>query len=67
MKVLTEVWKRRSKLTGKFEYLGSYNYYSSKGKGKETALITKNTYVLFRKDPATFLNNSVEGTYHIQS
>ena len=48
MKILTKVWRRRNKRTGKIEYIGSYNYYTSRGTDKEQALITKSTFKNFK-------------------
>ncbi len=51
MKVLTDVWKRKNKTTGKIEYIGAYKYYSGKSKKRELALITKSTYKFYKKIP----------------
>ncbi len=58
MKVLTDVWKRKNKATGKTEYIGAYKYYSGKSKKRELALITKSTYNFFRKH-AKFTGNEL--------
>lgn len=61
MKVLTDVWKRKNKTTGKIEYIGAYKYYSGKSKKRELALITKSTYNFYKKH-ANFVAQDISKT-----
>ena len=57
MRILTEVWKRKNKKTGKMEYFGAYNYYYSSSTSSEAAMITKTTYNNFKKGIGTLISD----------
>ncbi len=59
MKELTDVWKRKNKRTGKFQYVGAFSYQHKNNKTSELALITKGTYYYFRKNKNLMLNQKL--------